>query len=35
MADQPTHPLLEQVDWESTTQEAAQTLSDYVKIILT
>src|SRR3712207_4339254 len=32
MADQATHPLLEQVDWESVTQEAAQTLSDYVRI---
>ena len=32
MADQPTHPLLEQVDWESVTDEAAQTLSDYVRI---
>src|SRR3712207_5653272 len=32
MTDQPTHPLLEQVDWESVTREAAQTLSDYVRI---
>ena len=32
MADQATHPLLEQVDWDSVTREAAQTLSDYVKI---
>jgi len=28
----PPHPLVEQVDWDAIQQEAAQTLSDYVKL---